>query len=131
MEHKKELTKIALAAFILASTTTVNAEDQIFETTGTYLAAGCKQHGCQTIADATGSPSSYQMESRPMVTRMSTTLTDAQLLGMLNDQGRKIFMSLDAEGKALAVQLASQDLYKDKNLAVKEAQRRMSEKQTK
>ena len=58
----------------------------------------------------------------------SATLTEAQLLGMLSSQGRAIYLSLDPEAKALAIQLASQDSYRDKNLAVKEAQRRMNER---
>jgi hypothetical protein len=56
----------------------------------------------------------------------SATLTEAQLLGMLTSQGRAIYLNLDPEAKALAIQLASQDSYRDKNLAVKEAQRRMN-----
>jgi hypothetical protein len=58
----------------------------------------------------------------------SATLTEAQLLGMLTSQGRAIYLNLNPEGKALAIQLASQDSYRDKNLAVKEAQRRMNER---
>jgi hypothetical protein len=59
----------------------------------------------------------------------STNLTESQLLVDLSSQGRAIYMSLDAEGKALAVQLATENSYsQDKNLAVKEAQRRMNER---
>ncbi len=58
----------------------------------------------------------------------SSILTEAQLLGMLSSQGRAIYLSLDPEGKALSIQLASQDSYRDKNLAIKEAQRRMNER---
>lgn len=58
----------------------------------------------------------------------NTTLTEAQLLGQLNSQGRTIYLNLDPEGKSLAIQLASQDSYRDKNLAVREAQRRMSQR---
>jgi len=68
--------------------------------------------------------------NRPAATtsHSSATLTEAQLIGMLNPQGEAIYLSLDAQGKALAIQLASQDSYRDKNLAVKEAQRRMNER---
>lgn len=59
----------------------------------------------------------------------STTITEAQLLGMLSPQGKAIYLSLDPEAKALAIQLASQVSYRDKNLAVKEAQRRLNERQ--
>lgn len=58
----------------------------------------------------------------------SQTLNEAQLLGALNPQGRAIYLSLDPAGKALAIQLASEDSYRDKNLAIKEAQRRMNDR---
>lgn len=52
-------------------------------------------------------------------------LTESQLLNSLSSQGREIYKSLDAEGKGLAIQLATEKPFnKDKNLAVKEAQRR-------
>ncbi len=71
----------------------------------------------------------YDFNRAAVTTSNSTaTFTEPQLLGMLSSQGRAIYLSLDPEGKALAIQLASQDSYKDKNLAVKEAQRRMSER---
>lgn len=68
--------------------------------------------------------------NRTSVTTVTSnaTLTEAQLLGMLSSQGRAIYLSLDPEGKALAIQLASQDSYKDKNIAAKEAQRRMNQR---
>ncbi len=139
MEHKKELAKIALATLILAASSPVNASiDQGFDAHGTYLAAGCAAHGC---GGGSTSPSSAkegnvtadntdQMVNKSMVTTPSVIMTDSQLLGQLNPQGKGIFMSLDPEGKALAIQLASQDTYKDKNLAVKEAQRRMNERRS-
>lgn len=58
----------------------------------------------------------------------SATLTEVQLLSMLNPQARSMYLSLDPEAKSLAIQLASQDSYRDKNLAVKEAHRRMNER---
>lgn len=58
----------------------------------------------------------------------SATLTEAQLIGVLGPHARAIYLSLDPEGKSLAIQLASQDSYQDKNLAIKEAQRRMIER---
>lgn len=138
MEHKKELAKIALAALILAASAPANAEiDQSFQSHGTYLAAGCAAHGCGGGTSPTGTKegnltadNSDQMVNKSMVTAPSVMMTDSQLLGQLNAQGKGIFMSLDPEGKALAIQLASQDTYKDKNLAVKEAQRRMNERRS-
>lgn len=57
-----------------------------------------------------------------------TTLTEAELLQQLSPQGKAIYNSLDAEGKAMALQLASQDTYRDKNVAVKEALKRINER---
>lgn len=56
----------------------------------------------------------------------SVTLTEPQLLATLNAEGRAIYQGLDAQGKALAIQLASLESYRDKNLAVREAAQRMS-----
>jgi len=71
----------------------------------------------------------YDFNRGAVTTSYSTaTLTEAQLLGMLTSQGRAIYLSLDPEGRTLAIQLASLDSYRDKNLAVKEAQRRMNER---
>lgn len=143
MEHKKDLAKIALAALILASATPINGQADGIEAHGTYLAAGCPAHGCPAASgntDKTSSPNSdgytdsqgyYNIAGNPpsgYKGSNSTTLTEAQLLGMLSPQGKAIYLSLDPEGKALAIQLASQDSYRDKNLAVKEAQRRMNER---
>ncbi len=219
MERKKDLAKIALAAFILAATTPLSTQ-ALDDSQEIFLAvAGCPAHGCPAetpkkgvIADNSQSNdaynarrNSYQTEGtystqsnsgssainttpgsrggndadnyssplggyggkvndhngaqpalgsshnpsedygvnnssnrqyhlssddyeRSAVTTSSATLTEAQLLGMLTPQGRAIYLSLDPEGKALAIQLASQETYRDKNLAVKESQRRMNER---
>jgi len=69
-----------------------------------------------------------RQNSGGMAATTSSSLTEPQLLAQLTPQGRAIYMSLDAEGKALAIQLASEESYRDKNLAVKEAQRRVNER---
>ena len=139
MENKKDLAKIALAALILASATPVNGQADI-EAHGIVLAAGCASHGCPAVKNGSASTSasdnnayharvpnqsSSDSSNQP---NSNATLTEAQLLSMLNPQGRAIYLSLDQEAKALAIQLASQDSYRDKNLAIKEAQRRMNER---
>ena len=150
MKQKKDLAKVALAALIFAAAAPADAIDHGIEAQGTYLASGCAAHGCKTIADNAGSDNemyntrsnTYQMGNQPSGSgaqngdrsrAMSTTapasaMNETQLLGMLNPQTQNIYLSLDPEGKALALQLASQDSYRDKNLAVKEAQRRMNER---
>lgn len=70
----------------------------------------------------------YNYQRSNATSSLNQTLTEAQLLGMLNPQARGLYLSLDPEGKALAIQLASQDSYQDKNLAIKEAQRRMNDR---
>lgn len=55
-------------------------------------------------------------------------MTESELLSQLNEEGKKTYNSLDANGKALALRMASQDSFKDKNLAVKAAALKMSEK---
>lgn len=71
----------------------------------------------------------YDYNRRAMPTiNSAATLTEAQLLGMLNQRAKNLYLSLDQEGRSLAIQLASQDSYRDKNLAIMEAQRRMSER---
>jgi hypothetical protein len=69
-----------------------------------------------------------QKTTSTTTTSSQGTLTEAKLLALLTPQGRAIYLSLDPEGKAMAIQLASQDSYKDKNLAVSEAQYRMNTK---
>lgn len=177
MEQKKDLAKIALAAFLFAAAAPAHAIlDNGIEAQRTYLAAGCKAHGCESTTDNAKNkndmyytPSNtYQIKNQPsesagqktaegsnpeemkggmnnfnrayntttdydynrktISTTAAATLTEAQLLGMLNTQTRNIYLNLDHEGKSLAIQLASQDSYKDKNLAIKEAQRRMNER---
>lgn len=57
-----------------------------------------------------------------------TSMSESDLMRQLNPQSQAIYQGLDNQGKALALQLASQPSYKDKNLAVKEAQRRSAER---
>lgn len=122
MENKKDLVKIALTALILASALPVNGQAET-EENGILLAAGCPAHGC--AAQNGGGQSPVSQDGR---VNNNQPLDENQLLGALNAQGRAIYLGLDSEGKALAIQLASQDSYRDKNLAVKEAQRRMNER---
>jgi len=74
MKHKKELTKVALAALLLASAAPAHAfVDKGTEAQGTYLASKCGQGSCQHLADNASNKSdmyntrsnSYQMEAQP------------------------------------------------------------------
>lgn len=53
---------------------------------------------------------------------------EVALFETLSVTGRSIYQSLDSPGKALALQLAGENGYQNKELAVKEAQRRMNER---
>ena len=89
-----------------------------------------KEHGGMTNLNRDYNTTSDYDYNRAAVTTSASlaTLTEAQLIGLLNSQARAIYLNLDPEGKALAIQLASLDSYRDKNLAIKEAQRRMNER---
>ncbi|MBA2368155.1 MAG: hypothetical protein H0V82_03920 [Candidatus Protochlamydia sp.] len=65
--------------------------------------------------------------SRSTSTMGNETITEEELLVKLTPQARADYMSMDTKGKAMALQLASQSSFKDKNMAVKEAQRRSSQ----
>ena len=151
MENKKDLAKIAYAALVVtAALPAIAAADYGIEAKGTYLAAGCKSSskGCATLADNERSPSdvyntrsnSYQMNDQApgssaqdamkgrATQRPESSLTEERLLEQLNPETKKIYLSLNPEGKALARQLASQGSYRDINFAVKDAQRQMNER---
>ena len=68
------------------------------------------------------SPQGYIQSSQPLV-------SEAQLLQMLNPQTRALYLSLTPQAKALALQIASQPTYSNKNMAVREAARRYAEQQ--
>lgn len=61
--------------------------------------------------------------------RTSVSISEAQLMPMLNPQTRALYQNLDTQGKALALQLASQSTYTDKNQAVMEAAYKSSSRQ--
>lgn len=58
----------------------------------------------------------------------TVTITEIELVRQLSPQAKAIYQSLDSEGKVLARQLAGQESFRDKDLAVKEAQRRINDK---
>lgn len=64
--------------------------------------------------------------------RTQGQMTEAELLSQLNEKGKADYRALvdtyGKEGKDLALKLASQDSYTDKNLAVKAAAMKMAEK---
>lgn len=91
---------------------------------------GNQQSGMTDYKNGNGMENDYRDRPAMSNPNSSTNLTEVQLLGMLNPQGRAIYLSFDPETKALAIQLASQDSYRDKNLAIKEAQRRMNERRS-
>lgn len=57
-------------------------------------------------------------------------MTEPQLISQLTPQGRNLYLNLDPEGKALALQLASQANFSNKDLAVREAAKRIQERRS-
>lgn len=159
MKHKNDLTKIALAALILASASPVNGQANVdAEATGIFLAAGCPAHGCNT---PTPSKSNQANTSESYNSRNSTYQSDDnrnqyynpnnqsamtnqgnyssgdmvsqgsedQLLRKLSPQAKAIYRGLNQEGKAMAIKLANQFEDKDADRAVQEAQQRTNQQQ--
>lgn len=123
MKNKRDLTAVALAALVAASVSPAVASADI-PVSGIVLAAGCAAHGCGAESDSSDSSDSDKKES-------AAPLTEAQLLGDLDPQTRAIYLKLSPEGKALALQIAGMSSSKDKAAAVKEAQKKMSERTVK
>ena len=113
MKNKRDLAKVALAALVLASAAPLSVQADV-QANGIFLATGCAAHGCP-------SPKNSKADA-------PATLTEAQLLGTLDSKGRAMYLGLTPEGKALAIQLASQSSNQDKAVSVQEAQRRMNER---
>jgi hypothetical protein len=80
----------------------------------------------EAAATTTTKPGTYNTPEHAFESQ-KPKLTKLELVKQLSPQGKAIFSSLDADGQDLALTLASQDSYKDKDLAVKEAQRRINE----
>lgn len=78
-------------------------------------------------SDSSDFPTSSQTQSTVTTT---STISETELYNQLNNEGKRIFNSLDARGRNIALQLASQANYRDKNLAVKEAQRIVNDSST-
>lgn len=74
-----------------------------------------------------GNEADYQRNTTMTMTA-SQRFTDTELYSMLSREGKKVWNQLDRLGKDDALELASQDSYKDKDLAVKEAKRMMDER---
>ncbi len=135
MESRKELAHIALIILILTSAIPINSQMEV-KVESMFLSANHTAYGLSTTSDGderrerrdvrgndtvAGHP-----DDRALLETLSPsgTLTESQLFSVLNAESRNIYFNLNPERKALAIQLASQNSYQDKNLAVKEAQRR-------
>jgi hypothetical protein len=110
-------------------TSPVYIEDRIGNTYDTKSSPYKEYGGMTNLNRDYNTVSDYDYNRAAVTTSTSPfTLTETQLLGLLNDRGRQIYLNLDPVGKALAIQLASEESYRDKNLAIREAQRRMNER---
>ena len=71
--------------------------------------------------------SSTESMNQAAAATSKTKMTKLELIKKLSPEGRQIFSGLDDAGQDLALSLASQDSYADKDAAVKEAQRQINE----
>lgn len=92
------------------------------ENVAPYGAPGTSNYG--TYAGNKGYQYGYGYEG----VTTSGIMTEAQLRALLSGEGWSLYQRLDPEGKALALQLASQANYSNKDLAVREAFIRMQER---
>jgi len=110
---KRDLKKLALlgiaGAAMMASQGAVYADNNGMMS-GTILAGGCGSHGCnhdQGTSKRSGFIAEADNYSRG-TTAAGQLMTEDQLKGQLNEQGKEQFNRLNPEGKSLALKLASQ-----------------------
>lgn len=184
---KKDLKKLALLGLIVASQGVVHAdettENEIMP--DLKIAAGCgggcshgaqkknyqgcssKRQGCSSMGHSCGSSRGFVADAdenakdeNAKYDNSGQLMTEDQLMSQLNEQSKQMYRSMDPEGKALAIKLASRSCkgtndckgqgscktsdhscagknscagtskcsFKDKNLAVKVAYQKQSEK---
>lgn len=70
-------------------------------------------------------PNTQQQRSQTFGTR---TMSENEFVSQLDPQTRSTYLNLSPEGKALALRLAGQDTYIDKNQAVRDAAKQISAK---
>jgi hypothetical protein len=116
MKKKTELKKLALLGLaggvILSSQAVVFADDsESNDDKGTLLAAGCGAKGCAHNTPSKGNNNTNKNfiadADESFNTNSSQLMTEQQLKGQLNEQGKQQYNSLSPEGKATAVKLAS------------------------
>lgn len=120
---------------LLASQSQANAD--VISNAGVILASNrCGANGCGTKSEQHVQPDSMTSTNSAMMQDMEhkqasapKAMTESDLLDQLNDEGKKAYAALDAEGKALALRLANQQSPgQNKNDAVKAAARQMADK---
>lgn len=95
-----------------------------------YVNPGVREWRVNDRLNVRTSPQVYESDYASAKANSSNlTFTEPQLMTVISPQERALYFGLDSEGKALALQLASQGGYQNKGLAIKEAQRRMNERQ--
>jgi hypothetical protein len=103
----KNMSKFALLGLTsgLIVSAQAQAHDSVsheLETQPAMLAKGCGAH-CGSIASRDRNSSADQFRDD----NQATVLTEETLLPQLNERGKALYNSLDAEGKSLAITLAS------------------------
>jgi len=80
-----------------------------------------------TNADSSGGYLSNNNANSPSSKNPQTRMSEGQLWAALSPKARDTYLKLDPQWRAVALDLASQDSYRNKDLAILEAQRRMME----
>lgn len=78
-------------------------------------------------ADADADEQMYPSSSMQSNQTSGRMMTESELMNQLTPENKALFQTLDAEGKAMALKLAS-ETYTDKNQAVKMAAQKMADK---
>lgn len=142
---KTDFKKMALlgmtGGMLLSSQAQVSAE---VATNEVILAHSCGANSCNSKRSPQTQPTSHSCAAKaanptadsdkamPTMTTGYKTMTESDLMAHLNDEGKKTYAALDAEGKALALKLANEQAPgQNKNDAVKSAAKQMAEKRAK
>jgi hypothetical protein len=140
---KNDFKKMALlgmtGGMLLSSQAQVSAE---IATSGVILAHKCGANSCNSnrspqpttnsCAAHSANPTADSDKALPTMTTGHKAITESDLMSHLNDEGKKAFAGLDAEGKALALKLANEQAPgQNKNDAVQAAAKQMADKRAK
>lgn len=139
----KKMAMMGLAGgLMLTSQSAVNAEVINSDSSQVSLAAqGCgskcsgsqyRQGSCGGSSRPRGMGSNYTADAstdeQQQMNQQKRMMSESEFTSQLSGEAKSMYMSMDADGKALAMKFANEGM--DKNQAVKMAQKKMIEKRT-